>query len=103
TGNIELARYTYFRASSDSRFRVMPHAPQLSIVPIQFRPDGVSDYSKHNSDLCNALVEDGRVYISPAVIDGETWLRPCYTNFRTTREDVDVMFDVIAEVSASLI
>jgi aromatic-L-amino-acid decarboxylase len=102
TENVELAQYTYERASADENFRVLPHEPQLSIVPIQYRPAGVSDYSAHNRDLCNALVEDGRIYISPAQIDGETWLRPCYTNFRTTRHDVDVMFEVIAEVSAGL-
>lgn len=102
TNNVELARYTYRRAAADESFRVMANAPQLSIVPIQYRPAGIADFSEHNRALCAALIEDGRVYISPAVIDGETWLRPCYTNFRTTREDIDVMFDVIAEVSRSI-
>ena len=103
TENVELAYYTYERASADENFRVLPNSPQLSIVPIQYRPAGVSDYSAHNSSLCKALVADGRIYISPAQIDGETWLRPCYTNFRTTRHDVDVMFEVIAEVSTDLL
>ncbi len=29
------------------------------------------------------MQHDGRVYVSPAVIDGRIWLRPCFTNFRT--------------------
>jgi aromatic-L-amino-acid decarboxylase len=38
------------------------------------------------------------VYLSPAVIDGHTWLRPCYTNFRTEEVDIDVFFEVIEEL-----
>jgi aromatic-L-amino-acid decarboxylase len=81
----------------------MPNPPQLSIVPIQYLPDGVSDISAHNKALCLEIVKDGRIYISPAVIDGEVWLRPCYTNFRTSESDVEIMFDVIEELSAKLL
>jgi aromatic-L-amino-acid decarboxylase len=49
-----------------------------------------------------ALVADERIYISPAEIDGNTWLRPCFTNFRTTNADVRVAFEVIREVSNSM-
>lgn len=101
--NLELARLTYDRAKADPRFRVLPNAPQLSIVPIQYLPEGVADISAHNKQLCLEIVKDGRIYISPAVIDGEVWLRPCYTNFRTTKSDIDEMFSVIEELSARLV
>jgi aromatic-L-amino-acid decarboxylase len=52
--------------------------------------------------LCNRIIEDGRFYISPAQIDGETWLRPCYTNFRTTTHDVEEFFNVIEEIAATI-
>ena len=103
TGNLNLAKFTYERAAADARFRVLPNPPQLSIVPIQYLPDGVEDVSAHNKLLCLEIVRDGRIYISPAVIDGEVWLRPCYTNFRTTKEDVDEMFKVIQELSAKIL
>jgi aromatic-L-amino-acid decarboxylase len=103
TGNLDLAQLTYERAKADPKFRVMPNPPQLSIVPIQYLPDGVSDISAHNKALCLEIVKDGRIYISPAVIDGEVWLRPCYTNFRTSESDVEIMFDVIEELSAKLL
>jgi aromatic-L-amino-acid decarboxylase len=45
---------------------------------------------------------DGRVYISPAVIDGQTWLRPCFTNFRTTDDDVRVLLEVAAELGDAI-
>ena len=100
--DLQLAQITYDRASVNPRYRVMPHRPQLSVVPLQYLPPGMTDpqeISDHNAALCKAIVEDGRVYLSPAIIDGHSWLRPCYTNFRTEVEDVDVLFSVIEELS----
>lgn len=99
--DIRLARETYARASVDPHFRVLPTRPQLSIVPLQHIPAGMIDpahISAHNAALCAAIIEDGRVYLSPAQIDGETWLRPCFTNFRTDMSDVDALFTVIDEL-----
>lgn len=103
--NIELARITFERATVSPLYRTLALAPQLSIVPLQHIPAGMTDpalISAHNKKLCAAIVEDGRVYLSPAVIDGEMWLRPCFTNFRTRPSDVDVLFAVIEELGASL-
>ena len=103
--NLLLARQTYERASINPSYRVLPHPPQLSIVPIQHVPHGMTDpqlISEHNDKLCRAIAEDGRVYLSPANIDGHMWLRPCYTNFRTEAEDVDVLFEVIEELGAKI-
>ena len=58
--------------------------------------------SEFNAMLCNRIIEDGRFFISPAQIDGETWLRPCYTNFRTTAHDVEEFFNVIEEIAATI-
>ena len=58
--------------------------------------------SAHNKKLCTAIENDGRVFLSPAIIDGEVWLRPCFTNFRTRPSDVDVLFAVIEELGAAL-
>ena len=55
-----------------------------------------------NAALCAAIKEDGRVYLSPAQIDGKTWLRPCFTNFRTDMSDVDALFEVIDELGTKL-
>ncbi len=67
--------------------------PDLSIVLM--RKQGID-----NAALVNRLQEDGRVYISHAEVDGETWLRPCFTNVRTTAADVEVLMDVADEVSS---
>lgn len=103
--DIVLAREAYARASAHPHLRVLPTAPQLSIVPMQHIPAGMTDpheISAHNVDLCAAIIDDGRVYLSPAQIDGETWLRPCFTNFRTEMSDVDALFAVIDELGIRL-
>jgi aromatic-L-amino-acid decarboxylase len=100
--NIELAQLTYQIASQRDDFKTLPHAPDLSIVPIQYLSSTKGDASALNALLCERIIEDGRFYISTAQINGETWLRPCYTNFRTTESDVQALFDVIEELASSL-
>jgi aromatic-L-amino-acid decarboxylase len=104
-GNIALANMLYNRADNDPRFRVLPNRPQLSIVPIQYLPLGIDDakmISEFNSRLCEAIVDDGRFFLSPAVINNEIWLRPCFTNFRTDSSDVEAFFDVIDELESKI-
>jgi aromatic-L-amino-acid decarboxylase len=89
-GNIDLARMLYVMAA-ERGWEVGP-APDLSIVLM--RKPGID-----NAELVQRLQADGRVYISHATVDGETWLRPCFTNTRTTASDVQVLMDVADEVS----
>jgi len=72
--------------------------PTLSIVAFRHVPEGVADLDPHNQRLAQALREDGRVWISSALIDGEVWLRPCFVNFRTTEEDVLDLVEIAADV-----
>ncbi len=71
--------------------------PQLSIVPFRHVPDGVMDLNAHNAALAEALLADGRVYLSSALIDGRVYLRPCFVNFRTTEEDVLALIEITRE------
>ena len=89
-GNIDLAHMLYAMAA-ERGWEVGP-APDLSIVLM--RKPGID-----NAELVQRLQADGRVYISHATVDGETWLRPCFTNTRTTASDVQVLMDVADEVS----
>jgi len=100
--NLLQANLLYDLARAHPSFETRVHRPQLSITPIRHVVAGCTDIDRHNADLCRAMQHDGRVYISPAIIDGQTWLRPCFTNFRTTREDVQVLLDVAAEIGQTL-
>jgi aromatic-L-amino-acid decarboxylase len=65
-------------------------------------PDGVADPNTHNQALAEAIQADGRVYLAPALIDDEVWLRPCFVNFRTTDDDVIALLDVARELGERL-
>lgn len=99
TATLDLARLAYDRARATPGFRTLDAPPQLSVVPLQHVPAGVADPGDHQRRLCREIEADGRVYLAPAVIDGEVWLRPCFTNFRTGPADVDALFAVIEELS----
>ena len=101
-GNLAQARLLYGLASAHPDFQTREHEPQLSIVPIRHVMPGCPDIDRHNDDLCRAMQRDGRVYVSPAIIDGRTWLRPCFTNFRTTSDDVHVALNVAAELGTTI-
>ena len=100
--NLHQAQLLYDLADSSSHLEVMPIRPSLSIVPLRAVPSDVPDLNVFNAALCDAIQADGRVYLSQAVIDGEVWLRPCFTNFRTTQDDVHVTFAVIVELIEKL-
>jgi aromatic-L-amino-acid decarboxylase len=101
-GNLAQAQLLYGLASAHPDFETREHPPQLSIVPIRHVLPGCTDLDRHNDELCRAMQHDGRVFISPAVIDGQTWLRPCFTNFRTTADDVRMALAVAAELGATV-
>lgn len=101
-GNVQQARLMYELARDHPRFEVRQHEPQLSITPIRHVLPGCTNHDAHNEDLCRAMQHDGRVYISPAIIEGHTWLRPCFTNFRTTQEDVRVTLAVADEIGQAV-
>jgi aromatic-L-amino-acid/L-tryptophan decarboxylase len=77
--------------------------PGLSIVPFRHVPGDERDIDAHNRDLARLLEQDGRVYVSPAIVDDTAVLRPCIVNFRTTDEDVRALVDVTRELGARLL
>ncbi|HEV8564416.1 MAG TPA: aminotransferase class V-fold PLP-dependent enzyme [Actinomycetota bacterium] len=96
--NLHEAELLYRVGTEAPDFETMSAPPQLSIVPIRHRPNGVEDLDAHNDRLAKAIQADGRVYLASALIDGEVWLRPCFVNFRTTEEDVLAIIDVAREL-----
>ena len=100
--NIAQAELLYALASERDDFTVLRTRPSLSIAPIRHLAPGCPDVSAHNEALYKALQRNGRVFISPGEIDGGTWLRPCFTNFRTTTDDVHVLLDVAAEIGLAI-
>jgi aromatic-L-amino-acid/L-tryptophan decarboxylase len=76
--------------------------PQLSTVPFRHVPKHLrvneAALTEHNLNLVKHMQDDGRVYVSSAVVDGKVCLRPCFVNFRTCDDDVKVLIDVTLEL-----
>ena len=91
------------RASSELELLV---EPQLSTVPFRHVPLSLKGaetaLNQHNTDLVKAMQEDGRIYISSALVAGKICLRPCFVNFRTTDSDVQTLIDVTLELGNAM-
>jgi aromatic-L-amino-acid decarboxylase len=101
--NLAEADLLYETVKVQPDFEVLGPPPQLSIVPFRHVPKGARDLNQHNWALAKALLEDGRVYVASALIDGEVYLRPCFVNFRTTEEDVLALVEIAREVGERLV
>ena len=100
--HLEQAQLLWDLADADPEFRTLPNKPQLSITPMQHVLPDCPDVDAHNMALTFAMQKDGRVFISPGQIDGHSYLRPCFVNYRTDESDVRAVLDVAKELGRSL-
>lgn len=79
--------------------------PQLSTVPFRHIPKKLrgneAALNEHNLQLVKRMQDDGRVYVSSAVVDGKVCLRPCFVNFRTCDDDVRILIEVVLELASA--
>ena len=78
---------------------------KLNIVCFRLRPSGVpeDELNDLNQRLLDALLEDGRVFVTGTVYDGKRALRPALVNWRTQEADVDLLVETVRELGAALI
>ena len=103
--DIELARYLGVLVQEQPDFELMT-PPSLSICCFRYAPAslrGDDEALDHlNERILTALMADGRVYCSNAVLGGRFCLRACIVNFRTEAEQLELLLDVAAEHGARL-
>ena len=97
--NLSQAQALYDAARKDPRFEVLPFRPELSVSPVRY---GKNSSDEFQSLLVQKLQEDGRVFVSAAEIEGRIWMRPCFTNFRTSEADALSLLEIAADVAKSL-
>ena len=98
--NCEQAQMLYSLAQEHGSLETLANRPQLSIVPLRVMATGCTNPDEHNEALCAKMQTDGRVFVSSATIDAHTWLRPCFTNFRTSDDDVRTLVEVVLELGS---
>ena len=98
-----LARYLGELVEEHPDFELM--APvSLSIccfryAPVALRGDDEA-LDRLNQRIMTAVMSDGRVYCSNAVLNGRFCLRACIVNFRTEAEHLELLLEVAAEHGA---
>jgi aromatic-L-amino-acid/L-tryptophan decarboxylase len=95
-----LARYLGELVEEHPDFELM--APvSLSICCFRYAPDRLRGDDERldrlNERVMTAVMGDGRVYCSNAVLNGRFCLRACIVNFRTEAEHLELLLDVAAE------
>ncbi len=95
-----LARYFHRELSAVKGFAVGPF-PDLSIVTYRYLPQR-GDANVFNQRLQQAILDDGSVFISTTMIDGNFTLRLAVLNFRTHRDSIDRLLDLLRTKPAEL-
>jgi len=95
-----LARYFHREISALPGFEAGPE-PELSVVTYRYVPEH-GDPDVFNRQLLQVIHEDGRVFISSTLIDGKFMLRLAVLNFRSHREQVDLLLDLLGRHSRRL-
>ncbi len=96
---LALARQLTEAVRADDAFELLCE-PMLSTVCFRHVDGAVNDLDAHNTALATAIQEDGRVFLAPALVDGQVCLRVCFVNFRTRAEDVDFVLETVRELGA---
>jgi aromatic-L-amino-acid decarboxylase len=101
-----LARYLGELVDEHADFELMTPV-SLSICCFRYAPAALRGDEDRldslNKRLMSAVMGDGRVYCSNAVLNGRFCLRACIVNFRTEAEHMELLLEVAAEHGARLV
>ena len=98
--HLRLARRLAERVDAEPSLERLAEA-RLNIVCFRVRPPGVAqdELDGLNRRLGEALLEDGRVFAGTTVYDGKVAFRPAIVNWQTTEPDVEMLIDVLLELT----
>jgi glutamate/tyrosine decarboxylase-like PLP-dependent enzyme len=97
---IWLARYFHQKISQMDGFEAGPD-PDLSIVTYRYLPKN-GDANEFNRRLLDAVLEDGRIFISSTMIDGNYTLRLAVLHFRTHLDRIDYLLNLLQSKAREL-
>jgi aromatic-L-amino-acid decarboxylase len=93
---LALAQHLAQRVAQAEELELMAPVP-LTAVCIQLR--GATD--DDHTALLARLASEGTALLGPADVNGRKGIRVCITNFRTTREDIDLLVDRLRELGSA--
>ncbi|MEW2471503.1 pyridoxal-dependent decarboxylase [Streptomyces sp. NPDC046994] len=91
---LDLAQYMADLIKADPGLELMT---PVSLTAVCFRIKGASA-ADHTAVLAE-LIEEGTALLGPACLDGRRGMRACITNYRTTRDDIELIVDRLSEIA----
>ncbi len=102
--NINLANHLSQLVEEAPDFELLAPVP-LSIVCFRYLPPDAPENDKRdewlnrlNASLADALLADGRAFLSRTTLHGKLALRACILNHRTSPADIDLLFRTLREL-----
>jgi glutamate/tyrosine decarboxylase-like PLP-dependent enzyme len=98
--HLDFAQRLARRVDEEPDFERLADVP-LNIVCFRWRPPDVPEdrLDGLNRALGEALIEDGRVFAGTTLFEGKVAFRPAIVNWQTRESDVDLLMEVLAELS----
>jgi glutamate/tyrosine decarboxylase-like PLP-dependent enzyme len=90
-----LTRYFYDEIREIDGIEVGPE-PELSVAFFRYIPEN-EDSDEFNKKLIDEIHRDGRIFLSSTHIDETIYLRLAVLNFRTHKEEVDLILSILRE------
>jgi aromatic-L-amino-acid decarboxylase len=95
--DISLSKYLFELADKHPELQAV--SQNLSITVFRYVPRNdekdESYLDKLNETLLNKLQQGGELFLSNAVVNGKYCLRSCIVNFRTTRQDIEEVSEIV--------
>ena len=112
--NVHLAQYLAELIKESDDFELVTHL-NLSVVCFRYVPDDlknhefddiqqkkIGDYlNSLNRAIAEAMRKDGRVLLSSNVLDNKFVLRACIVNYRTTRQNIENILEIVRELGTA--
>ncbi len=106
--DISLSRMLYQLARDHPDLEAFTN--NLSITTFRYRPHDLSEENDEtarylndlNAALLRAMQDGGEAFMSNAVINGTFLLRACIVNFRTSKDDIEAMPELVCRLGSEL-
>ncbi len=106
--DIQLASYLYDLVEKEPELEAFTH--NLSITTFRYAPatpgknaDERETYlNELNTELLTRLQEGGEAFVSNAIIKEKYVLRACIVNFRTSKEDIEALPEIILRIGKNI-
>lgn len=90
------------RLEKESDFEIVTQ-PILSLFTFRYKPvTPGTDVDELNRRLVDAINDDGRIYLTQSLHEGDIVIRFMTGQFDMTHEDINIAFDVIVEIARGL-